>query len=440
VIPLDLVHESMERLGIPGAAVGVVHGAVEEIAGFGVTSLENPLPVDGDTLFQIGSITKTFTAAAGMRLVEDGRLALDAPVRRYLPDLRLADEGVAREVTMRHLLSHTGGWVGDFFPAAEPGDDALTRAVAGLEGVEQLTPLGTVWSYNNAGFYVAGRVIEIVTGRPFESALRELVLGPLGLERSFLFPADVLTYRFAVGHDRAGNVSRSWYLGRASAALGGLVSSVRELLRYARSLWAPRGFLSGDSLDEMRRPHAGTGRSMGDAVGLGWYLIERDGHRFVVHGGSTSGQQARLLVGPEDRLAVAVLTNHDDGGALAAALEQEVLRTTLGLEPEPDVHLELSSQELAAYAGRYDSPLWETTLRVVDGALVLESTPKPGFPTPDAPARPGPPPSRLAFTDRDHVVALDPPLAGSRGDFLRTTGGRLEWFRWHGRLHRPLGP
>jgi CubicO group peptidase (beta-lactamase class C family) len=438
VIPADLVRDQMEGLGVPGVAVGIVHGD-EDAAGFGVTSLENPLRVDADTLFQIGSITKTFTATAAMRLVEAGRLSLDAPVRDYLPDLRLADEAAARRVTMRHLLSHTGGWVGDYFPATGPGDDALAEVVSRLDGLEQLTPLGGLWSYNNAGFYIAGRLIEVVAGRSFEAALRELVLDPLGLERSFFFPSDVLTYRFAVGHDRSGAVLRSWYLGRPSAAVGGLIASVKELVAYARVQWRPDGFLTRESVEEMRRPHAEIGRSMGDAVGLGWYLVEHGGHQFVSHGGATSGQQARLLVGPEDRFALAVLTNHDDGGALAGRVEREVLATLLNVEPAEDSCVERPADELTEYVGEFDSALELTTVTVVDGDLVLETRPKPGFPNPDSPARPGPPPTRLAFSERDAVVALDPPMEGSRGDFLRNGDGEIVWFRWHGRLQRRSG-
>jgi CubicO group peptidase (beta-lactamase class C family) len=429
----------MERLRVPGVAVGIVHGDAEDVAGFGVTSLENPLPIDADTLFQIGSITKTFTAAAAMRLVEAGRLSLDAPVREYLPGFRLADEEAARHVTMRHLLSHTGGWVGDYFPVTGPGDDALASVVAQLGRVEQLTPLGTLWSYNNAGFYVAGRVIEVLTGTPYESALRELVLDPLGLHHSFFFPAEVLTYRFAVGHDRSGAVSRSWYLGRPSAAVGGLISSVKELLTYARAQWTPSGFLSEESLAEMRRPHSEIGRSMGDAVGLGWYLVEHGGHAFISHGGATSGQQARLVVGPEDEFALAVLTNHDDGGAIAGELERAVVQELLGVRRAEDPVVRKSADELERYAGVYDSALEVSALSVRDGELVVELRPKAGFPQPDSPAPPGPPPSRLAFSADDDVVALDPPLAGSRGDFLRDEEGEIAWFRWHGRLHRRSG-
>src|SRR5262245_28225405 len=104
-----LVERRMDEVGVPGVALGVLSGGEVRAAGFGVTSVEHPLEVTPQTLYQIGSITKTITATIVMRMVEDGALDLDAPVRRYLPDLRLADEDVAEAVTMRHLLTHTGG-------------------------------------------------------------------------------------------------------------------------------------------------------------------------------------------------------------------------------------------------------------------------------------------------------------------------------------------
>ena len=161
----DAVRASMEETQTPGVAVGLLHEGEEHVAGFGVTSIENPLEVTPDTLFQIGSITKTFTGTAAMRLVERGELDLDAPVRTYLPELKLSDEDVAARVTMRHLLTHTGGWIGDYFDDLGSGDDALARMCESLAVLPQLTPLGEVWSYNNAGFYLAGRVIEVHRGQ-----------------------------------------------------------------------------------------------------------------------------------------------------------------------------------------------------------------------------------------------------------------------------------
>ena len=166
----------MRELNVPGVAVGVWYQGQEMSAALGVTSIENPLPVTAGTLFQIGSITKTMLATSLMRLVEQGQVELDRPVRAYLPGLRLADEATAARLTLRHLLTHTGGWAGDYFNDFGWGDDALEKMAASLERLPQLTPLGTCWHYNNAGFAIAGRVIEVVSGQTFEKAVRACCL------------------------------------------------------------------------------------------------------------------------------------------------------------------------------------------------------------------------------------------------------------------------
>src|SRR2546430_623690 len=120
----ERVEAAMTHFQVPGVALGLWHDGQEHMAGFGVTNVNHPLPVDADTLFQIGSTTKTVTATAAMRLVERGVLDLDAPVRTYLPDLRLADDDVAARVTLRHLFTHTAGWEGDVFDDTGAGDDA----------------------------------------------------------------------------------------------------------------------------------------------------------------------------------------------------------------------------------------------------------------------------------------------------------------------------
>src|SRR5579859_3608369 len=136
-----VIAANMERFAVPGVAVGVSQGGDVWSAGFGITNVDHPLPVTPDTLFQIGSITKTVTCTAVMRLVERGLIDLDAPVRRYLPELRLRHEDVAARVTMRHLLTHTAGWLGDYFDDTGRGDDALQRIGERLAALPQISPL-----------------------------------------------------------------------------------------------------------------------------------------------------------------------------------------------------------------------------------------------------------------------------------------------------------
>lgn len=433
----EAARESVERFGVPGASIGVEHDGVEGVAGFGVTSIEHPLEVDAGTLFQIGSITKTVTGTLALQLVEQGELDLDAPIRRYLPDLRLADDDVAERVTTRHLLTHTGGWFGDYFADPGRGDDALERILLELAELPQLAPLGQIWSYCNSGFYIAGCVIEVLTGKPFESAARELVLEPLGMSRSFFFSEEVLSHRFAVGHrneDGQAIVARPWALARAASAAGGITSSVRDLLRYARfHLGREPGPLTRELISLMREPQIETGdRDMA----LTWFVRELEGVVLAEHDGGTNGQMARLMLAPEAGFALAILTNHSPAGNdVFRELSRVALRLYVGVEePEPEP-IDLSSEQLAEYAGDYSNPWSDVALRAEETRLVGQTTYKAGFPTKDTPPLPPPPPATLAFYDTDRVFVEEGPLTGTRGDFVRDDNGRIAWFRSGGRLH-----
>src|SRR6185436_3111125 len=232
----DLVTAKMREYHVPGVTLGVLRDGRTTIRGFGVTSAEDPRPVTEDTIFPLASISKTVTATAMMRLVEQGRVDLRAPVRQYLPDFRVEDEAASRDVTIWHLLTHTSGWEGQL-SATERGDETLARFVAELSTNMQLAPPGAAWSYNNAGFAVAGRVIEKVTGATFSDAVDDLVFKPLGLSRAFTRVGDIVTHPFALGHrigaGGAAAVVRPFTLGSTLPA-GGVAMSMHDLLAYAR--------------------------------------------------------------------------------------------------------------------------------------------------------------------------------------------------------------
>jgi len=159
-----LVTEKMKQYGVPGVAMGIVKNRQTWIQGFGATNVDEPQPITAETVFPIASISKTMAATAIMRLVEQKQIDLDAPVRRYLPDFRVGDEAATRDVAIWHLLTHTPGWEGQLTPE-DRGTQTLPHFVDTMKDLPQLASPGEVWSYNNAGFSVAGRVIEAVTGR-----------------------------------------------------------------------------------------------------------------------------------------------------------------------------------------------------------------------------------------------------------------------------------
>jgi CubicO group peptidase (beta-lactamase class C family) len=430
---VDAVRAAMEETSTPGVAVGMWHKGEEHVAGLGVTSVENPLDVTPDTLFQIGSITKTFTATTAMALVEQGKLDLDVPIRTYLPELKLADESVAERVTMRHLLTHMGGWLGDYFNDMGSGGDALTRIVERLASLPQLTPLGAVWSYNNSGFYLAGRVIEVVAGKAYEQVVKDVVFVPLGLLNSFFFAEDVMTRRFAVGHFRNENgpptVSRNWEIGRAHHAAGAIASTVPDLLRYARfHMSHGEGVLTRASLDEMQRVQVDIGSAHFEAVGLSWSISSRTGVRLIGHGGGTSGQISTFLFVPEHDFALACLTNHQRGGEVNDAARRAALELLGAHEPERRV----IDADLDEFVGTYAAALFTVTLTRDGDALILAIKNKGGFPDKDSPPAPNPPPSRVAFYEPDRLFSIEGPPG--EAEFLRAPDGSIEWFRIGGRV------
>ena len=438
---------AMGRLGIPGVAVGTVRDGAEQAAGFGITNVEAPVPVDEHTLFQIGSITKTMTGTIAMRLVEAGKLDLDLPVRTYLPELRLTDEAAAAAVTMRHLLSHTGGWLGDYFDDTGRGDDALAAIVGRMADLPQWTPLGETFSYNNAGFYLAGRVIEIVTGKPYEAVAREMLLDPLGMDEAFFAAEDCISRRVAVGHNAGATgatVARPWALARAANPVGGLSASVRAMLAYARFQLgdgaAPDGtrLLRPQSLATMQTPATPAGSGAG-AVGLTWMIKALDGVKTVRHSGGTNGQLSLFLLVPERRFALVLVTNADRGGELTPEIAAWALRHYCGIAEAEFAPREAAEAELAAYVGHYRGALSDAEITAGDGGLVWQSRPRGGFPERDTPAGPTPPPSRLALGPDDAIIALDPPFKGTRGEFLRGADGAIAWVRIGSRIARREG-
>jgi CubicO group peptidase (beta-lactamase class C family) len=318
--------------------------------------------------------------------------------------------------------------------------------VAAVATLAQVTPLSEIWSYNNAGFYIAGRVIEVVAGKPFEAALRELVLEPLGLTMSFFFADEVMTHRFAVGHfieDGNVTVARPWPVGRSAHPAGGLVCNVKDLLRYARFHMGEGAtddgarLLSPESMALMRTPYAAaSGR---DEIGLTWFLRPIGDERALLHGGGTNGQVSLLMILPERGFALAALVNGLPGAAqVIRDVTNRALRSYLDLEdPEPEP-LDIAVDDLADYAGVFGAAMGDVELRVEDGRLVQHETPKGGFPRKDSPPRPALPPSPLAFYEIDRAYVTEGMLKGARSDFLRDESGGVAWYRVGGRVLRRL--
>ena len=436
-----------ERLDVPGVAVGVALGDEQHLAFHGVTSVEDPLPVDAGTLFQIGSTGKTYTATAILQLVEQGRIDLHAPVRTYVPELRLRDQRVARGVTVLHLLNHTAGWDGDLFEETGEGDDALDRYVERMATIEQVTPLGSTVSYNNASLGLAGLVLERVTGQRYEAVIRERLLEPLGMHRSLFAAKEIMTYRFSNGHrrsqDGAIKVTRPWDTGRYGAPMGGMSSNVADQLAWARFHMgegcAPDGsrLLGSEMLRRMQEPSVlCPGNALGDAVGISWLLRDVGGASVVAHGGDMSGQHSIFEMVPDRRFAITALTNCGPNGT---EFNERIMRWAfaayLGIEVKDPEPVRLEQEALAAYAGRYETIAVIHEVRVADGGLVLvdEIRPEVLAQLGEEPKDEPPDPLGMLPGAGDRYVVTDGPSKGERGSFSRGEDGSIDGMHVGGR-------
>jgi CubicO group peptidase (beta-lactamase class C family) len=436
----DFAENTREKLDIPGLSIGVLSGGVIRTAGFGTGNIEKGSPVWGESLFQVGSISKTFTAALVLQLIEQGELDLDAPVRTYLPDFAVADERASAQATLRHLLTHSGGWDGDLFVETGDGADALGAYVGRLAGREQLFEPGELFSYNNSGFAVLGAVLEKVSGKAVETLLRERIFDPLEMAHAFLNAGEVITEDFSVGH-RSGEdgpeVARPWRMPRATLPVGGIVTNAGDLLRYARDLMHPSGsrLLDAGSITRLWTPQLEIHAADRSSVCLSWMRRELADGFMVSHSGGTNGQVTYLILLPEHEFAAAVLTNADAGRRAIQKISRFAVKRYLGIEiPAPEA-IEADPADLAEYAGTAVRPGFELHLRMLGNHLVGLVTSTIGFPTENDPPFPPEPPFRVGLCDPDRLIGLEGVYEGQPIDVLRGEAGEIRFMRMSSRIY-----
>jgi CubicO group peptidase (beta-lactamase class C family) len=355
------VEDELRASGAPGAAVAVIRGGeTVYLRAFGVRSHEERTPVTPDTLFRLGSTTKMLTSLAALDAAAKGRLGLDVPVKTYVKDVHPA----LGRVTLRQLLSHTAG-MREASPSVQSKDDeALGRMVRGWKGDYLFAPPGDVFSYSGPGYWLAGLVLERVHGKPYADTMREVLLQPLGMERSTLRPLEAITHDFSQGHEEAGDalkVVRPMAENTAMYPAGSAFSSARELARFAslvvrggrdgerRVLPEPvvRGFFTA----HVHLPGAGPEDAR---YGFGLVRLRLGDTEVFEHGGVRRGYGSHFRFLPSKQGAVILLTNKN-GVTLRASLDV-ISRTVFGLpeqsSPPPD-DPPLTAAEAERYTGTY---------------------------------------------------------------------------------------
>ena len=341
-----LAIETFNEHTLAGLAVGVARdGGLGGFAGLGLADAEQRRPVDRDTVFRVGSISKTMTAIGVLQLVEEGRLELDDPVAEHVRTVRLRQRAGDAPLTVRHLLTHGGG-IGELRRWSD-----VVRPVAGL-GVrpDRPPPLladyyatglrvgvapGTKWAYANHGFALLGLLVEALRGEPFADVMRARIFDPLEMQHTDFVRSARVRGRLAVGYRlRGARMKPVKDLEVAPAPAGSCYSSTADMARYAAALAAGGAPLLGRStLERMLEPQGVPGaRTPG--MGLAFFVDRAGEHRVAGHDGGWPGFVSSLLVAPDDGLAVVAFTNTITPIAPHLVAER-VLRRLLDV-PEPE--------------------------------------------------------------------------------------------------------
>jgi D-alanyl-D-alanine carboxypeptidase len=313
----------LAKTGVPSASIAVVRdGKIAYAKAYGSARLDPPLPAQTSTRYPIGSISKQFTATAILMLAEQGKLSLDDPVGRFVPDLT---EG--GKVTIRQVLDMTAGYR-DYWPQDYAPDEMTRPATADyILNKWARVPLdyapGSDWQYSNTGYIIAGLIVEKASGVPLWQYLQTHIFQPLGMRTPYDYDAaamrapDAAGYiRYAVGPVRpAVKEGKGWLFG-----MGELAMTAEDLARWDIAV-IDRRLLEPASYDAQQTDTRLTsGRNAG--YGLGVSVETQGGRRVISHGGAMSGYLAQNLIYPDDRSAIVVLTNADFGSAQTAIAQR----------------------------------------------------------------------------------------------------------------------
>jgi CubicO group peptidase (beta-lactamase class C family) len=389
----EYVPAAIGRHEVPGVAWAVLADGEVVDGAAGVLSKATQVEATADSVFQIGSITKLWTGSLVMQLVDEGKLDLDVPIRTYLPEFGIADEDAAAQITTRQLLSHTAGFEGDIFTDTGRGDDCVEKFLQELHGVPQLFPPGELFSYNNAGFCVLGRLVEVLRNSPYDVCLRDHLFTPLGLTHAATSPYEAIMFRAAVGHvaNEPGaeyQPAPIWAFARSNAPAGSMLAMrPRDLLTFAQmqlndgkaadgtQVLAPgtAGRMQEHAVDV---PDLGL---MGTSWGLSFERFDTPEGMVVGHDGGTIGQSAFLRIVPEKGVAIALLTNGGNAFALYREVVGPVLEQLAGVHlnalPEPPA--DPPRIDASRYVGTYEADVVELTIsQDDDGRIWLVQSPK----------------------------------------------------------------
>ncbi len=384
-----LIAHEVDDKKLPALSIALVDDQkVVWAAGYGYQDRDRKLPATAETVYRVGSVSKLFTDVAIMQLVEEGKIDIDAPVAKYIPDFKPTYKEGEKPITLRMLMTHRSGLireppVGNYFDPSEPG---LAKTVASLNGIGLIYPPESRIKYSNAAIGVVGFALEASQKEPFEKYVQRRTIDPLGMKASSFLPTAEVKQRLADAvmwtyHGKE-FPAPTFELGTSSA--GCMYSTVLDLAKFQSCLFAggkvgDKQFLKAETLAEMFKPQFAK-EGVKSGFGLGFSVGEFEGFQRVGHGGAIYGFSTTFVALPGEKLGVIVVSSRDSTNAVTGRIADEALRRMLlakgrkmfaplrvGTDPIP-------ADEVAALVGRYRGG--ETVIEIAEsfGGVYFESS------------------------------------------------------------------
>ncbi|OEZ99137.1 serine hydrolase [Duganella sp. HH101] len=381
---------ALKTFDVPGMAIAIVKdGKVISANGYGVRKLGDPAPVDGKTLFEVASNSKAFTAAALAMLVDEGKIAWDDPVTKHLPDFQMFDAYVTGAMTVRDLLTHRSGLglgAGDllWWPTTSFSTDEI---IARLRYVKPATSFRNSYAYDNLLYIVAGKIIAAKAGKPWGAAVQERILAPLGMNGTTTSVAAMLASGdYSAPHSKINDkaaVVKPMPVENAVGAVG-INTSAEDIARWMNMLLGGGKLENGTQLISARqlaemwseqtpmrirepKPALAATKPNFSAYGLGFSLRDYKGRKIAMHGGALQGFYSTVLMVPEEKLGIAILTNAENSPAMAS-LYWRILDQYLNVPASDWIQL-YADQEAASHREELERQGKES------GARTAKSTP-----------------------------------------------------------------
>ena len=374
---LSIIRQRVEEKRSAGIVVGVIDADDQSrVVAYGDPGPGQP-PLDGNSVFEIGSISKVFTATALAEMVQDGKVRLDDPAQRYLPSSVHLPARDGKVITLADLSEQNSGlprMPTNFHPADSTNpyaDYSVQQMYDFLSSYQLPRDPGALFEYSNLGVGLLGHVLSLAAGKPYAELERERVWTPLGMTHTAITFTPWMKAHLALGHDEQGGVVSNWDIPTLAGA-GGIRSTTNDMIRFLdANLHPERGKLErAMAFAHEERAAAGNMR-----IGLNWFTLYAGSDTIVWHNGGTGGYRTFIGFEPSQKIGVVVMTN--SGGAGADDIGFHLLDAALPLTPAATQHtaIAVSTDVLARYVGTYElSPKFSLEVTLKDGALWVHPT------------------------------------------------------------------